>query len=165
MPRRSGQISRAAPIKNIDQDLQPRAAQGDIDGRSVKGEIAQRNLAKEVRQHGPLESDVRPVEIETEPETGLEHEERRDRRPGLRHAGDRIEDRTLCAAVHEAAEQFGQSPQVGHRRGRRDRAGAAARIARLRIRPQHLPLPGPQRFPPFLCLGRGRVEYLAAIVV
>ena len=55
---------------------------------------------------------MRPVEIETEPETGLEHEERRGRRPGLRHAGDRIEDRTLCAAVHEAAEQFGQSPQV-----------------------------------------------------
>ena len=43
----------AASIKNIDHDLQPRAAQGDIDGRSVKGEIAQRNLAKEVRQHGP----------------------------------------------------------------------------------------------------------------
>jgi len=83
-------LDRAAPIKNIDDDSQPRAAQGDIDRRSVNGKIEQPNLANEVRQHGPLESDVKSVEIEAEPETGLEHEERGRRRPRLKHAGDRI---------------------------------------------------------------------------
>src|SRR5579871_1734158 len=60
-------LHRAAPIENIDHHLQPRAAQGDIDGRSIEGEIAQLNFAKKVRQHGSLGSDLRPVAVETEP--------------------------------------------------------------------------------------------------
>jgi hypothetical protein len=58
-------LHRATPKEDIDHHLQPRAAQGDIDGRSIKGEIAERNLAKKVRQHGSLESDLRPVAVET----------------------------------------------------------------------------------------------------
>src|SRR5438874_2609440 len=55
--------------------------------------------------------------VEFEPERGFQQRERRRAGPGLRRACHRIERRAAMLLASEAAEQFGQPPQVHVGRG------------------------------------------------
>src|SRR5918996_4086678 len=59
-----------------------------------------------------LERHAAALGVKAQPETRLQQEQRRRRRPGLRRAGHWIEGWALAALAGEAAEQPWQAPQV-----------------------------------------------------
>ena len=76
--------------------------------RSADGELAQRQMFDFARQLGPVDAQHAGEPVDRDAEAGLQHHERGARRPCLRQARDRIADRRLAGAAHEAAIELGQ---------------------------------------------------------
>src|SRR5215475_4809224 len=98
--------------QELDRNAIAVAAGDQIDTALTEPQVAQLDLVEERGQARIGEADFAALRVKFEPERGLQEQERGGACPRLRRTSDRIERRTPPAPALEAAEQFGESPQV-----------------------------------------------------
>src|SRR5262245_40991616 len=107
----------AARAQHLERDLPVMAAKPQVDAGCAELEVAQHHLMQEFRQLRIAQADFAARRVKLQAKGCFQHGECRAARPGLRRAGDRIKHGTALALAPEAAEQFGQPPQIHIARG------------------------------------------------
>jgi hypothetical protein len=102
----------ALGLQNLERNLVTVPADPEVDAGRAELEILQGHLVEKRRDPRLAQADFTAPRFEFEAEQGLDQRERRRTRPGLRRAGHRVERRSAAALALEAAEEFGQAPQI-----------------------------------------------------
>ena len=101
-----------ALAQHLERHVVAVAADPQVHARVLQSQLAQDHFVEKGRQARIAQADFTALGIEFEPEGGFKQRERRCAGPGLWRAGDRIKRGAAALLAPEAAEQFGQSPQV-----------------------------------------------------
>src|SRR4051794_4917042 len=102
----------AARAQDLQRDVVAVTTDAQIHAGIAQSQIAQDHLVQERRQMRIAQANLAARDVELDAERCLQQREWRRAGPGLRRAGDRIERRAAPLLAPEAAEQFGQPPQV-----------------------------------------------------
>src|SRR5271170_7863481 len=112
---------RGEDARHLDIAADPGGIEGDgilvtahpqIHAGGAKLQIAQDHLVEKRRQLRVAQADFALERIELQPQRSFKQRERGRARPSLRRAGDGVERWAVAVMELEAAEQFGQTPQI-----------------------------------------------------